>query len=128
MVVQELRRWGAPWQLVLIVLLLRWSPHLQQMQTLAFCELFAGHCQVSTGLRSHGYVGHSQDITYTVTQRAMNLLGDAGFALCVLSALRLEPGVGLHFSAPVCSSWIFLSRSQSRDLILQLKLILTIFQ
>ncbi len=100
MVVRELLDWHAPWPLILVVLFIGWSPHLQQGGELQFNELFAGHCAVSTGCRKHGLVGHSHDLEFHPGRRTMDILGSAGF----VSASHLWVGQGrqcIRVSNPV---------------------------
>lgn len=96
-----------------------------------FAEFFVGDQAVSRALRAAGFSGHSHDI---VVGACMNILGSAGFACCpwffictklehfnshfrlaLSSVWALRPH-GLLWSAPVCSSWVWMSRSVSAGL------------
>ena len=81
-----------------------------------FVELFAGDHAVSRGLRAFGYVGLTFD-NRTIDPKH-DILTPVGFLAALAAVKRLRPN-GLLFAAPVCSSWVFMSRgSTGRDLAL----------
>ena len=83
---------------------------------LDFVELFAGDHAVSRGLRAYGYRGLTFDIR-TIDPKH-DILTPVGFLAALAAINRLRPK-GLLFAAPVCSTWVFMSRgSTGRDLTL----------
>jgi hypothetical protein len=106
---------GAPPILVLCILLL--ASRAVDLTEIYDCgELFAGDHAVSTALRDASFTVFSMDIKYTQNSprpHAMNINTPAGFALALWGLLRMRPR-GLLVMAPVCSSWVFLSRSTTQ--------------
>lgn len=98
-----------PWPLVLLVLLIEFTPQFDKARTLDFSEMFAGVATVSRACKTLQLRGHTQDV---LLHSSMNILGCAGFALCLASCLRLRAG-GLLPMGPVCSSWVWLCRRSS---------------
>lgn len=98
-----------PWPLVLLVLLVEFTPQFDKARTLDFSEMFAGVATVSNACKTLQLRGHTQDVAL---HPSMNILGCAGFALCLGSCLRLRAG-GLLPMGPVCSSWVWLCRRNS---------------
>ena len=74
--VMELRRYGGPAVLMLVVLLLGFNNSIPQSVELNFVELFAGQGCVSLAMRASGFVGTSHDIDYS---KHMDLCSVAGF-------------------------------------------------
>ena len=76
--VMELRRWGGPAVLMLLVILLGSNKSIPQSMDLNFVELFAGQGCVSLAMRASGFIGSSHDINYS---SYMDLCSVAGFLL-----------------------------------------------
>ncbi len=76
---------------------------------LDFLEMFAGDGSVSRGLRLRGLVGAAMDLRFDARHDIMTSVG----FLCALKLLaRVRPG-GLLWSAPPCSSWVYMSRGST---------------
>ncbi len=76
---------------------------------LDFLETFAGDSSISRGLRLQGLVGAAMDLRFDAKHDIMTSVG----FLCALKLLaRVRPG-GLFWSAPPCSSWVFMSRGST---------------
>ena len=90
------------------------APAASAARDLDFVELFAGDHAVSRGLRAMGYKGLTFD-NRTVDAR-QDILTPVGFLAALAACQRLRPN-GLLFAAPVCSSWVFMSRcTTERDI------------
>lgn len=135
-----MRQFGLPWPVVLLVLLLGWTSNISHAP-IGFAEFFAGQGEQSKALAAAGVSGHAHDLEYgpglvrcvcevclcVCVRRCVQLFysalmhpagscfdfnGNAGFALAMNSCVRMLPGAICPLG-PVCSSWIFLSRSSS---------------
>ena len=76
MVVMEMRKWGSPAALMLVVILLANNSSIPQSVDLDFVELFTGQGCVSLAMRASGFVGTSHDIDYS---KHMDLCSRSGF-------------------------------------------------
>jgi hypothetical protein len=84
----------------------------EPVQDMDFVELFAGEAAVSYGMRALGYRGWTMDLRISLDH---DLLSAAGFLQLLACLARLRPG-GVFWSAPPCSTWVFMSRhSTGRD-------------
>jgi len=108
MVVLELKRAGAPWPLMLCILLLGWTANLHH-SPISFADLFSGEQAQANALMEAGKVGHAHDIKHGP---AFDILGASGFALALNSALRLRHHAICPLG-PVCSSWVWVNRNSS---------------
>lgn len=90
--------------LVLDFEMLDWSP-------LQHCEFFAGEMAVTYAEMEAGRKALAFDIIYDDV--FMDFNSGRGFAHALYQVLRLGPGSGLMM-APVCSSWVFMSRGTTR--------------
>jgi hypothetical protein len=77
-----------------------------QGELLSFVELFAGDESVSKGLRLLEYWGKSYDLRKNPDH---DFLSPQGYLACMLSVLRCHRGA-VCWSAPPCSTWVWLSR------------------
>jgi len=77
-----------------------------QGQLLSFIELFAGDESISKGLRLLEYWGKSYDLRKNTNH---DFLSPQGFLAAMLSVLRCHRGA-VCWSAPPCSTWVWLSR------------------
>ena len=107
MVVREMLKFGIPWPMILIVLLLGWTTNVAH-DPVTFSEFFGAGEQTQAFLRK-GLFGHHHDIE---RGSSLDFLANAGYALSVNSVARMTPG-GLAPLGPTCSSWVVLSRSGS---------------
>ena len=73
---------------------------------LDFIEVFAGEAAVSKGLHAKGFVGATMDVRHDPRH---NVLKPVGFLTLLALVMRLRPR-GLLWLAPVCSTWVFMSR------------------
>eukprot|EP00435_Cladocopium_sp_Y103_P073051 s121_g42.t1 len=74
-----------------------------------FVEICAGDARASCALRQSGFAGKEYDVLYSKNH---DLLRTIGFITMLMAVRNLRPG-GLVLVGPPCSSWIFLSRSQT---------------
>ena len=74
-------------------------------------EYFAGCMSVTQGVASLG----RSCVGYEINRDKvfMNILGGLGFLNALLLLLRVRPGGGA-FSAPVCSTWVYVNRGTSK--------------
>lgn len=81
---------------------------------LDFIEVFAGEAAVSKALRAMGYFGATMDLR---RDSLHNVLQPIGMLTLLALVMRLRPQ-GLLWLAPVCSTWVFMSRGSTgrRDL------------
>ena len=92
------------------------APAASAARDLDFVELFAGDHAVSRGLRALGYKGVTFD-NRTIDAR-QDILTPVGFLTALAACQRLRPD-GVLFAAPVCSTWVFMSRATTeRDITL----------
>ncbi|CAK9058804.1 unnamed protein product [Durusdinium trenchii] len=85
-------------------------PALDWDATLEHCELFSGRAAVTMAEREEGRACAAFDYTYDNIYHDMN--GPEGFTHALYHVLRLEPGSFLTL-APVCSTWVFMSRGST---------------
>jgi len=74
-------------------------------------EYFAGRAAVTRALQAIGFQAVPYDVSYAMN--GQNILSDKGFALALQLALRLKWG-GFCMLAPVCSSWVWMSRAATK--------------
>ena len=63
MVVVEMARFGIPWPVILVVLLLMWTENIHH-GPVNFVEYFAGVGEQTQALVQHGLIGHAHDLDY----------------------------------------------------------------
>ncbi|CAE7244498.1 unnamed protein product [Symbiodinium sp. CCMP2592] len=105
-----LRRIGAPKVAMLLAALVFALPGLDWSPT-DHCELFAGEMAITRAELEAGRRAVAFDVRYD--SLFMNFNGDCGYCHAIYQVLRLIPGGGLMI-APVCSSWIFMSRGSTK--------------
>ena len=106
----NLMRMGCPKVMVTLVLLLGWCDFGVE-GPYAFFEVFSGKGAATRVWHRAGYQCASFDFEYS--KKGMNFLGHAGFALSILTVMKLMPN-GVVLLAPQCSSWVVASRGTSR--------------
>ena len=79
-------------------------------QDLHSAEIFAGAAANTNGVQSTGFKAEAYDTAYSQKQ---DILTKSGLRAAVKLALRVKPG-GSVWAAPKCSSWVFMSSSQSK--------------
>ncbi|CAK9096088.1 Uncharacterized protein SCF082_LOCUS45127 [Durusdinium trenchii] len=72
-------------------------------------ELFAGDMSVTRGELQESRNAIAMDLRYSENH---DILSDQGFSNMIFQILNLKPGSG-HFTAPVCSTWVFMSRGST---------------
>ena len=77
--------------------------------THTYVETFAGQRAIDKGMKLHGYKGKAVDSTYGPEHDFMKPLG---FFLTLIAVLGIHVG-GVFWGAPVCSSWVYMSRSST---------------
>ena len=81
----------------------------QPERDLDFIEVFAGEAAVTKALRAMGYAGACMDLRRDARH---NVLQPVGFITLLGLVMRLRPR-GLLWLAPVCSTWVFMSRGST---------------
>ncbi|CAL1148821.1 unnamed protein product [Cladocopium goreaui] len=71
-------------------------------------EKFAGVKRIHTAFKNRGHASASYEINDDPVFQDYN--SGLGFAYCLALTIRLFKKVGLNFEAPVCSTWVWLSR------------------
>jgi hypothetical protein len=100
---------GVP--LVLLQLIASIWPQIAGLRTISSVELFAGTESVSNGMRANKLVAIAFEIAnHGVLQ---DFMSDLGFCYCLGLVRRLTVG-SCVFMAPVCTSWVWLCRDQSK--------------
>lgn len=79
-------------------------------EDMSFVEIFAGDRSVSRSLQFLGYRGKSFDQRYTDNH---NFLSPQGFLAVLTTLQQLHPGA-IFWSAPPCSTWVWVSRSSTK--------------
>ena len=99
---------------VLVPLLLQvldYPPPLQETCDLHSLELFAGKAEISHACSRLGFKSVAYDKSYSDTL-INDLVATIGFKRAMELAARVRPH-GMVWAAPVCSSWVWISRSGS---------------
>jgi len=104
---KRLARVKAPKILMALVMLIMLNTQASSLGWLQSFETFAGDAQVTRALRAAGLRSVAYEINYD--RDNFDFMGDHGFANCISLALAMEMG-GVSVNAPVCSSWVFMSR------------------
>ena len=81
----------------------------QPERDLDFIEVFAGEAAVTKALRAMGHTGACMDLRRDARH---NVLQPVGFITLLALVMRLRPR-GLLWLAPVCSTWVFMSRGST---------------
>ena len=84
----------------------------EQAADLQSLELFAGKKAISRATQKFGFQACALDKTYSSAD-TMDICTENGFRHALQLACRLMPG-STCWAAPVCSSWVWVSRSSSR--------------
>ena len=79
---------------------------LAEYGTSTLSRSFAGEMSVSRGLTAMGYTGASMDLR---RDKRHNVLQPVGLITLLALVMRLRPGA-LLWMAPVCSTWVWMSR------------------
>jgi len=114
-IVNGLLRIGAPLVVIALVIQLASVPGIEMTPNVDFAEFYAGMHEVTRAQRQAGRRAVAYEIN--IAGDYMNILSNVGFALalhlmCRLNNVVVPVAANLH--APVCSSWIFLSRGTTR--------------
>ena len=100
---------------VLVALLASWQPTFENyepaVRDLDSVELFAGVAAITQEVSRLGFRAVAYDKSYSDTS-INDLTSTAGFTRAVKLVLRLKPH-GMLWGAPVCSSWVWIGRSQT---------------
>ncbi len=97
---------GPPIGIRKLLPLLALLPPVPDTQYLDYLELFAGTAAVSKMLTLVGYIGEAHDLAL---DESYDFLTPIGFMRALQGVMRLRIGA-IFWAAPVCSSWIWLSR------------------
>ena len=73
-------------------------------------ETFAGKHEVTSAMRRHGYAAIAYELL--LDRDSMDIMTGLGFSTCLSLALMCKDGA-FSMNAPVCSTWVFMSRSST---------------
>ena len=105
-----LKKIGAPVVLMSLVVAIMTLPGLDHSRNVHWVEYFAGQKAVTSAMLSAWLLALSFEIKDQ--QRIQNMLHEMGFVYAIHLGLKIVPGGGSN-TAPVCSTWVWLSRGST---------------
>ena len=111
--VDSLRRllsFGVPPVLLGVMAYIAGSRHLNG-EDLDYVEFFSGKGMLSQGLADEGWKGVAIDLIHDTTLQ--NLMTAEGLLSAFSLIMRLYTALGFNHSGTVCSSWVWVGRSQT---------------
>ena len=109
-ILAALALFGAPLVLRQLVGLTIQHPLIDTASSLGFVEFFAGKAEVTRAMQRSGRCAFAYELNNDPLWQNMN--SAEGFLHALSLVLRLPPGGGV-LMAPVCSSWVFMSRGST---------------
>ena len=98
-------------EVMMVIVFWMWQiPGLDFTQTRSFTEDFAGDHEVTRAAWDAGLGAAPFEIT--IGGAAQNMCSSVGFSNCIAQTCKTKCGGG-KLSAPVCSTWVFMSRGST---------------